>query len=293
MYIEEKVDALCTSPTGCAFLMVVEENEVPVGSAADPSVAVHVAAVAVNAIDQWKSHHEHIVAMALAQGPRLRNLARAILARPETAWWFAPIDLEAQWRILRPDSNVGPEGLVAPASPPTNWELYAQKPATTSYSSTVVGDTCSILAAMEHLAGDFRPVPPIGRLRLRASSQARVFEVDGPQAWRQLATRYPSHNEQGLIVPDWGLFAEEWDAVHLTLGGLLTAEQVRIGIAERTELQGWAAEQTAWVRWCFEEVDRLPDLANPPPSPVPLDPPIGLQIPDPSSPGAWFLALNP
>ncbi len=70
----------------------------------------------------------------------------------------------------------------------------------------------------------------------------------------------------GRLVPDFAAVARDWDAVHLTLGGLLTAEQVRVdGPGGATELQGWDAEQTVWLRWVFDEVTRLPDLLRPSP----------------------------
>ena len=81
-------------------------------------------------------------------------------------------------------------------------------------------------------------------------------------------------------MPDWGRFAESWDAVHLTLGGLLMTDQVRItGSRGWTELQGWNAEQAAWVRWSFDEVYRLPNLTEPPPSPIPLEFSVRLDFP--------------
>jgi hypothetical protein len=134
-----------------------------------------------------------------------------------------------------------------------------------------VGGTCSILAAMAEGAGDFIPEPPIGVSHVRLITNVRVFEVNSPEDWHDLSTRYRAIDEQGRVVPDWGRVTHEWDAVHLTLGGLLVAEQVRVeSSAGWTELRMWDAEQTAWLRWCFESVDHLPDLEAPPPSPIDL-----------------------
>lgn len=264
--------ALCASPAGCAFLLVVEENGLLPEAVAEPALAVHVAAIALSQIDIWASDHESVVIAALEHGSRLRDLAQAILLQPSASWWFAPIVRDAQWSILRPGAEFSPVQLSTPASPPTSWELYAQKPEGAIYSSTNVGDTCSILTAMEHGAGDFLPESSIGRVHVQARPSARVFEVKGPQDWHQLAACYPAFDTEGGLVPDWGLVATGWDAVHLTLGGLLTAEQVQVeSRAGRTELRMWDAEQTAWLRWCFEKVERLPDLAAPPPAPLGLE----------------------
>jgi hypothetical protein len=207
-------------------------------------------------------------------------------------------------RAARPQRAVGDwrpgagvharETLPTPTSPPSNWETYAQKPAGVVYTSTVLGDTCSILAAMEHGAGDHYATPPIGRVRLSASRRARVYEVTGPLDWHQLAARYPAFDEHGRLVPDWGRFAEEWDAVHLTLGGLLTATQLGVeSAAGWSELQGWDAEQTAWVRWQFERVKRLPSLSASPPSPIDFTTPEVLFGIGHGSGGRWFALISP
>lgn len=279
--IDELVQAMCNAPAGCAFLLVVEENDLAPDVAADLRVAMHVSAVAIDSIDMWACDYPKSVIVALENGPRLMPLAREILAQPAARTWFAPVDRAAQWVILGEEGDVTPSELVTPTSPPTGWELYAQKPEGAEYSSTAVNDTCAILAAMEHLAGDFYPTYPIRRYHLRASPAARVYEVHGPQAWHQLATRYPAVDEEGRTVPDWGLVARDWDAVHLSLGGLLIAQLVRVeGSHGFTELRSWDSEQTTWLRWCFDAVERLPDLENIPEPPVPVERPNRLYSPE-------------
>jgi hypothetical protein len=54
----------------------------------------------------------------------------------------------------------------------------------------------------------------------------------------------------------------------LTLGGLLTGEQVRTSSpAGWTAHDKWDLEQTLWLRWKFISAERLPDL---PAQPQPL-----------------------
>lgn len=274
------VQALCQSPTGCAFLLVVEENDLAPQVVAGLDVAMNISAVAINAIDVWASDYPLRADVALENGPRFMPLAEEILRQPATRSWFAPVDRAAQWVILGDEKDVTPDGLVTPTSPPSDWERYAQKPAGTEYSSTAVNDTCGILAAMNHHAGDFYPTLPIRRAHLRASPTARVFEIDGPQAWHHLATRYPALDDDGRTVPDWGLVADDWDGIHLSLGGLLTAQLVRVeGPGGFTELQSWDSEQTTWLRWCFDEVKRLPDLDQASDGPFLINPPSQLWFP--------------
>ncbi len=62
-------------------------------------------------------------------------------------------------------------------------------------------------------------------------------------------------------MPDFAAVARDWDAVHVTLGGLLTSAHVAIlGPEGQTALQGWEAEQTVWLNSRFDEVTRLSHL---------------------------------
>lgn len=95
-----------------------------------------------------------------------------------------------------------------------------------------------------------------------------MLEIDGPESWHAFAARYPARYDDGHLVPDWGSVAQEWDGVHLTLGGMLTSEQVTLhSDAGASWHWAWDAEQTAWLRWCFDEAEPLPPLAEPPAAP--------------------------
>ena len=172
MNLHDRAAALCAAPAGCAFLLTVEENGLAPEVVAEPIVAGHVTAVAVAQIDPWQQDHAAIVAAALAHGPRLEELARQILTQPSAEWWFGPLDRIAQWVIVPRGTKMEPDELLTPSSPPTDWELYAQKPEQVDYSSTVAGNTCSILAAMEHLAGDYYPQFPIRLMSARPAPQS-------------------------------------------------------------------------------------------------------------------------
>ncbi|MFN8594365.1 MAG: hypothetical protein U0031_23170 [Thermomicrobiales bacterium] len=293
MNLEERARELCASPTGCAFLCNIEESGLPLDVAARPDIAIDAAAAALSDTDIWSPDHEALVALALAQGERLQDLARAILATPEAAWWFAPVDREAQWIVLKSGQDLSEDAPITPISPPTGWEIYAQKPANAIYTSTAVNGTCATLTAMAHLAVDYYPEPPLRPIHMRASAAARVYEVDGAWAWHELARRFPAHEtrerKNGRLVPDWGQVAAEWDAVHLTLGGMLTADQVRIeSEAGWTELESWPPEVTVWFRQVLEEVERLPLLDAPPPSGMTFGSPNCLWIRYETSPGPWL-----
>ena len=136
---------------------------------------------------------------------------------------------------------------------------------------------------------------PVKQWRLRVSDAARVYEINGAADWHRLCVEYParsardssdpeeSHNEgwalyplatlprdadgqdfatdmERWLTPNWSAVAADWDGVHLTLGGLLTAEKVRVASAAGwSMLRFWDMEQTMWLRWAFDDTERLPE----------------------------------
>lgn len=276
--IAERSIALTAAPLGCAFLLEVERSRRGAEAVADPVVSFHLLGRAINDVTVWRVDHPSAVARFLAEGPRLRPLALAVLDQPATAGWFGPLDRRRQLLAATPAARPR-MGLVTspteasvlvqpvvPNRPPTEWERYAQFPHWGVYTSTEADGVSSFLVGASASAGDLGPLkPPVARYLLAVSAAARVFEVDGPDAWHRLCVSYPAPEEGGLrgglTVPDFGAAARDWNAVHLTLGGLMAADQVRVGgPAGRTELQGWDAEQTVWLRPAFDGAIRLPDL---------------------------------
>ena len=135
---------------------------------------------------------------------------------------------------------------------------------------------------------------PLRQWRIRVSEDARVYEINCAEDWHRLCTEYPGKSARDAsdpeasdsegwdvyplrlfegsdavdiatdierwLTPDWASVAEDWDGVHLTLGGLLTAEKVRVASAAGwTMHRFWDIEQTMWLRWAFDDVERLPD----------------------------------
>lgn len=142
------------------------------------------------------------------------------------------------------------------------------------YTSTFIQGTSSLFAAIDHGVGDIRDGysrPPYSFWQLEVDASARVFEVDGPQSWHNLCLSYPAEGanhrsepdfsgDEGRLVPDWSAVAADWDSVHLTFGGWLTAEQVRVeSPAGWTYHWAWDAEQTMWLRWKFTSSQQMPD----------------------------------
>jgi hypothetical protein len=103
------------------------------------------------------------------------------------------------------------------------------------------------------------------------TDSARVLEIHSRDAWSALASSYPRaeagftyttepHRPQNAarLDPDWSELSRDWDGVHLSIGGWLTAEDVpHESDGVKTELRGWGMESTVWFRWSFSSVKRV------------------------------------
>lgn len=93
------------------------------------------------------------------------------------------------------------------------------------------------------------------------ADSARIFEIDGPPAWQRLVTRYPSaatatyrHTwawtgwDGEWLVPHWAAVAADWDGVHLSVAGYLSAAGLILPAGPaRTLLAGWNPDETYWL----------------------------------------------
>ena len=267
--IDRKIEEILRSPIGCEFLLSVKASGLSPVEVGMPRNSLWLAAGAVKKLDWWTTDHAETVADALEQGERLRVLARAVLEHPATDWWFAPLDPEHQVWISHDKGVLDTANWQSPSSPPDRWERYAQKPRTGQYqcTSTLKGEDTSLFVAVDYGVGDFNLWSlPFECWELLVPNDVQVVEVHGPTDWNRLCVRYPATGERDgppdpkWLVPDWGAAAEDWDGVHLSLGGLLTAEQVRYQSEDGVSmLNFWQAEQTYWLRGFASNARRLPD----------------------------------
>jgi hypothetical protein len=128
----------------------------------------------------------------------------------------------------------------------------------------------------------------VSRWQFPVRSGARVFQVDRPADWVRLVTTHaatgrphpewelPGVNQDpgalaGLLaidgqhgartairrhlVPDWAAVAADYDGVHLSWAGFLTAEGYvsDLGGGDVSMLRYWFSERTLWLRDVFED----------------------------------------
>ena len=262
---------LLNSLVGCDFLVTVVESGIPLQELEDPKVSLWLAGAAADSVDRFRSDHDLIAAELPGLARERAAQAREIFERPGIAWWFDDIDVNAQaWLSIHgtlakfiygtPPSTTTWQ---RPQNPSGGWERYAQKPLGHQVTSTLYGpNLTSELICREDRVGDYMCEFPLAWWSMRFLDAVRVFEIHGPSDWHNLCVRYPAKGtDDDRLVPNWGAVAEEWDGVHVSLGGILTAEQNRYeSSAGWSMLDSWHAEQTRWLRALKTETERQPDF---------------------------------
>jgi hypothetical protein len=99
--------------------------------------------------------------------------------------------------------------------------------------------------------------------RVAVPAGARVYEIDGPDAWAALCRAYPLDvTEQKRhdwyrttgrygrwLMPDWAAVAVDHDGVHLTAAAYVAAAGTVIPVGDDTAgvIAGWGPDETYWL----------------------------------------------
>ena len=266
---------LLRCPVGCAFLLTIVWDEVPIEIAVTPPQAFARAAVALDALNPWSADFERTVTSALSRGADLASLARAVVSHPQSRWWTAPMDPTRQLLVIDDTAHPTSARTAPPhpiweriqrifkrtssrtALPASNvrWEDYAQRPVGWRITSTLRGAYSCVDTAIASGVGDWTQMTSHRRFAAEIDVSARVFEVASPADWHALCVSFPRVNQHpnspagiDTLSPDWGRVGTQWNGVHLTFMGLLTAPFVRhCSAAGTTMLWSWDTEGTLWL----------------------------------------------
>lgn len=215
----------------------------------------------------WSPEIDTLAPLLPALAPQLRDVAEELIKAPATASWWKPLDGSQQIWVHSPGSIPTAQSLQADLRPIHPW---ASKPRGGFWTSMALPPLPSVWLLNVEDPG----VPRRAVWRLPVLGAAKVWEIDRPSSWIELCRRYPNDTTQtyreqwrkwGLrqdrvVTPNWEQVAQEWDGVHLSMGGLLTTEGVPLVVGNGgTMLQGWTSEGTLWLRWTFGSPERLPD----------------------------------
>lgn len=155
--------------------------------------------------------------------------------------------------------STGPLAATSPRSPQARFARHAtpaavtlvdrptpdDKPAGALWTSSFLPDGTSMWQWGEW--AEFGRDRPLFALTFDPAG-VRLCTIGSAADYERLVNRYPRSIDNHTQV-DWIRAAEHFDAVHLTVSGLLTAQHVPVAAPHGTAmLTGWDAESTAWLR---------------------------------------------
>jgi hypothetical protein len=205
------------------------------------------------------------------------------------SWWSSPIDLEAQFDVAwsdMPSGQAAGAGAGAVTLAIAHWseratqlEQRAARDWPTDPTKGMGSDwwstpgfgvvkTSRWVPAWQSPAALWLVEDSLGWTEARVAAAApigdpRVFEITGAAAWAELCTRYPievtaqkrrdwyvTTGRTGVwIMPDWTAVSRDYDAVHLTVLGYLSAagRAIPVGHDSAGLIAGWAPDEAVWL----------------------------------------------
>ncbi|WP_166880140.1 hypothetical protein [Salinibacterium sp. ZJ450] len=245
-------------------------------------------AAAVDSARYWQEPDgEDILASTPEVGASLGRVAAAITESPCATRWVESMDRLRQWTVTFAGTTGGSSSTARTARETLDrWrslmlveESNASRERPADPSAMVSGPWWSIPpSVLTRTTRSLRGRGPVGlwlvedRFDWTAATteqvpipaDARIYEIDGPQAWVDLCRRYPldvtasrrhdwyrtTGRNGRWLVPDWSRVQHDHDAVHLSVGGYLATAGLALPVADdwATVLAGWDPDQTYWLR---------------------------------------------
>ncbi len=284
-----RVEQFLSAPVAAAVFILADRGGLDADALADPALVTALASSAIADLTPWVSDpgSAHLRAEVLQQVRRLRTLVSDVLADPRNAWWQLPAVGSLQVHLVdQRATRAGPRPDPMHVSVPTGalrpMEAYGQRPTNAVLTSTLLpvreGEVIASGGHGELAYGwDADPIYPVAQTRLEVDHQARVYEVTAAADWHALALTYgdplthpgPDSNllncggiDHGL-APTWSAVAADYDGVHLSFAGLLSALFVPVSTATvSTTLWSWTYECTCWLRSAFTTSTPLAELTT-------------------------------
>ncbi|WP_238439507.1 hypothetical protein [Microbacterium sp. JZ31] len=221
----------------------------------------------------------------LAALPEVRSalepIGAALSDRPDLTWWHEDRRV-AQWTIDWRDAADPAPFVSDPAVELVRWhdatrteEITSARERPSDPLANWSGTWWSAPTTLPHTTGELTDGRPAGLVLVEDSlgwevataipvrGAGRTFEIRGPGDWAELCRRHPlevtasrrqdwyrtTGRDGRWVMPDWLSVATEWDAVHLTTTGYLTAATREIPVEDGTSsvIAGWAPDTTYWL----------------------------------------------
>jgi hypothetical protein len=276
-------------PTGSVPSLVALLGEID-ASAADGATVQEALSYSVDSARYWQEPDGEDVLAALPEvRAALAPIAAALDDRPDLAWWHAD-RREAQWAIDWRDQADRAPLAGDPAAELARWadaaradEIRSERERPSDPAAMVGGIWWSAPTTLPSTTGELPDGRPAGLLLVEdalgwetataipVSGAGRTYEIRGPEDWAELCRRHPlevtasrrhewyrtTGRVRRWVMPDWQSVATEWDAVHLTTVGYLTAATRDIAVDGEASsvIAGWSPDATYWLSDVVHEVD--------------------------------------
>lgn len=197
-----------------------------------------------------------------------RRIAAALAKAPAAQWWWAPLQRDSQTWICAEPIRRG-RGLPFSTSYGHHWDATAPAAALTTSTRLPRLPAMALLHDQNRHPRDRTRPAALSAWRASVRSDARVAEIHSPTDWVTLVQRYPSHRTDRCLAPhldqawpgtslawtvDWRGLSRDYDGVHLSVAGWLTATSQLLALANgrgHTFCEGWPSESTVWFRPVF------------------------------------------
>lgn len=246
----------------------------------------------VNAARYWQAPDgEDALAASAAMRRALHRIAAHLLNSPLTHWWTAPMDPSGQWSVdFVDDPPHPPAESITSALAFDQWHesvIEEERRAKTDRPSDPAANFSGSWwsrppYALSKSTSDLPGQGPWGLnlvedafhweeasvTKLSVLTGARILELNSPNVWAQLCRDYPlevtaskrhdwyrtTGQDMEWVMPDFSLLQDQYDGVHLTMGGYLTTAGTLIPVDEHraSVLAGWDPDKTFW----FRDMDR-------------------------------------
>jgi len=269
------------SPEDVARLLAV----VPLSEPDERAILQALAAAVDNARYWQEPDGEDVLVAAPELDAPLARVATLLANSPHSAWWAAPLARDAQWVVDFSESPAGPaaqrtlsENLERwhkaqvdeeddasrnrPADPGAAWSgTWWSKPpngVTRTTRALGLGGPAGLWLVEDSMGWTKAAVHQI-----HVPRDARVYEIDSPQAWAELCRRYPlevtasrrhdwyrtTARAGRWVIPNWAQVGQDIDAIHLTVAGYIATAGRAVPVSDdlMTVLAGWDPDQTHWL----------------------------------------------
>ncbi len=189
----------------------------------------------------------------------LRRVADYLDAHGIGDWWSAPFAIAEQlplgWEWPQ-RFDLAHEVAIASSQLDrySSWWITPRLPLTL--------DARTVRNGLPWLLDDYQLRPAVSNTPLEfGNTKPRVYEIASARDWSEFVDSFPYAaksfltydwgypDSTGLIIPDWAKVAKDWDGVHVSVSGYLSAAYRPLPIRHGwTVLAGWHPGATVWLR---------------------------------------------